>query len=182
MSCHNWHMTALIDAIDQIAETVRRGGAGSEKAWGGAEVVICRKAPERLTDNSESSDGFQKPDKRYVETKYVNQLSWLFTRFRNVFDKQEGYWLWKEEFFGRLGNVAIKYQRAVPSASSIQVLEAVTHEAYAMAEELIDNGTIDALPVTSNNAILDDYLGTTDLSAYLGSEATLEYLKQNGLA
>jgi hypothetical protein len=175
-------MTALIDAIDQIAATVNRGGAGFEKAWGGAEVIICRKAPEQPSDKSEESDGFDYPDKRYVETEYVEELSWLFTRFRDVFDKQEGYWLWKEEFFGRLGNVAVKYQGAVPSASSIQVLEAVTHEAYAMAEELIDNGTIEALLVTSNNAILDDYLGTTDLSAYLGSEATLEYLKKNGLA
>ena len=175
-------MSALIDAIDQIAATVSRGGAGSEKAWGGAEVIICRKAPEQPSDKSEKSDGFEYPDKRYVETKYVEELSWLFTRFRDVFRQQDGYGFWKEEFFGRLGNVARKYQTAVPSASSIQVLEAVIHEAYAMAEELTDYGAIEALLVTSGNAILDDYLGVSDLSAYLGSEATLEYLKKNGLA
>jgi hypothetical protein len=175
-------MAALIDAIDQIAATVRRGGAGSEKAWGGAEVIICRKAPDRPTDNSESSEGFQKPDKRYVETKYVEQLSWLFTRCRDIFNKQDGYGLWKEELFGRLGNVANKFQAAVPNASSIQVLEAVIHEAYAMAEEISDYGAIETMLVSSNNSILDDYLGTSDLSAYLSSEETLEFLRKKGLA
>ena len=171
-------MEAFIDAIDQIAATVRRGGAKSEKAWGGASVLICRKAPETTA----SDDGFDKGDPRYVETKFVGKLSWLFRRLRDIFQNDEGYRNWKEEFFGRLGNVATKYQTAVPNASSVQLLEAVIHEAYAMAEELIDYGVIESLPVTSNHRILDDYIGLSDLSAYLSTEETEKFLKEMGLA
>jgi hypothetical protein len=169
-------MAALINEIDEILETVRRGRAGIEKPWGGAEVIVCETAPKEAAKNSWYAD------KRYVETKFVGEVSWLFIQFRNVFEKQDGFGSWKEEFFGRLGNVVTKFQSAVVGASSEQILEAVVHEAYAMAEEIIDYGEIETLPVTFDNTIMDDFLGTSDLSAYLGSAATLEYLKQNGLA
>ena len=169
-------MSVLVDEIDEILETVRRGGVGIAKPWGGAEVIICETAPTEASNNS------WYPEKRYVETKFVGEVSWLFIQLRNVFDKQDGFGRWKEEFFGRLGNVITKFQTVVADASLDQILEAVVHEAYAMAEEINDYGEIETLPVTFGNAIIDDFLGTSDLSAYLGSAATLEYLKQNGLA
>ena len=167
-------MSSLTDAIDQIASTVKRGGAGTEKPWAGAEVIICGQAPK--TSNS----GDSRPGARYVETKFVGELSWLFNRLAEIFRNDRGYGGWKEEFFGRLGNVTTKYQAAVKDASSLKVLEAVLHEAYAMAEEIADYGSIETLPITSGNAILDDYIGLSDLSAYLSAEETQEYLRKKG--
>lgn len=167
-------MSSLTDAIDRIAATVRRGEAGTEKPWAGAEVIICGQAPK--TSNS----GDSRPGARYVETKFVGELSWLFNRLAEIFRNDRGYGGWKEEFFGRLGNVTTKYQAAVKDASSLKVLEAVLHEAYAMAEEIADYGSIETLPITSGNAILDDYIGLSDLSAYLSAEETQEYLRKKG--
>ncbi len=167
-------MSSITDAIDQVAATVRRGGAGTEKPWAGAEIIICEKAPR--TSNS----GDWRPDPRFVETNFVGELSWMFNRLAEIFRNDRGYGGWKEEFFGRLGNVTTKYQSAVKDASSLRVLQAVLHEAYAMAEEIDDYGSIETLPITSGNAILDDYIGLSDLSAYLNAEETQEYLRKKG--
>lgn len=168
-------MSALTDAIDQIASTVSRGGAGTEKPWAGADVIICEQAPKS------SNSGHYLPDVRYVETKFVGELSWLFSRLAEIFSNDGGFGGWKEEFFGRLGNVITKYQSAVKDASLLNVLEAVLHEAYAMAEEIDDYGSIETLLITSGNAILDDYIGLSDLSAYLSVEETQEYLRKKGI-
>ena len=167
-------MSSLTVALDQIAVTIRRGQGGTEKAWAGAEVIICETAPKI------SNSGDWRPDPRYVETSYVGELSWMFYRLAEIFRNDRGYGGWKEEFFGRLGNVITKYQSAVKDASSLKVLEAVLHEAYAMAEEIDDHGSIETLPITSGNAILDDYIGLSDLSAYLSAEETQEYLRKKG--
>lgn len=169
-------LKALIGEIDQIATFISRQGAGTAKPWMGAEVIICEKAP-KATANS------WQPDKRYVETIYVGQLSWLFNKLKEVFSQLDGYGhIWKEEFYGRLGNVAVKYHAVVNDASVSQLLDSVLHEAYAMAEEIFDYGSILALPITSGNQILDDIVGFSDLSAYLSQEETYEFLKDIGLA
>ena len=164
----------MIDVLNHIAETVRRGEIGVAKPWVGADVKICEKAP--LPSNR------LYPDLRFVETRFVGELSWLFTRLRDVFSNIDGYGQWKEEFFGRLGNVATKYQTVVPETTSTKLLAAVLHEAYAMAEEIQDYGDLATLLLTVDNQILDDFIATSDLSAYLSSEETQEFLKSLGLA
>lgn len=169
-------LKVLIGEIDQIASSIAQEGVGTTKPWMGAEVIICERAP-KTTVNS------WQPDKRYVETIYVGELSWLFNQLKKVFSQIDGYGhIWKEEFYGRLGNVAMKYHAAVKDASVLQLLSSVLHEAYAMAEEIFDYGSILALPITSGNQILDDIVGFSDLSAYLSQEETYEFLKEIGLA
>ena len=167
-------MKSLIRKIDAVAELVRIGAIGSEEAWQGADVVICQKAPP-------PSRGFY-PDPRFVETEFVGELSWLFIRLRDIFWKLEGYGAWKEEFFGRLGNVAAKYQTAATGLTCSNLLLAVVHEAYAMAEEIADSGGIATMMLTWDNRILDDFTELTDLNAYLTTEETTEFLKGLGLA
>lgn len=169
-------LRALIGEIDQIATVIEREGAGSTMPWRGADVVICDKAPT-------TTDSSWYPSARYVETVHVGELSWLFNQLRKIFSQVDGYGsIWKEEFFGRLGNVASKYQSKVKSASLSQILGAVLHEAYAMAEEIFDHGEILTIPIAYGNQILDDIIGVTDLSAYLSQEETNEFLKEIGLA
>lgn len=165
---------SLTPKIDEIAEQVRGGTTGKDEAWQGADVVVCRKAPP-------PSRGFY-PDPRYVETEFVGELSWLFAKLRNIFWDEDGYGAWKEEFFGRLGNVAVKYQAAAKGLTCSNLLLAVTHEAYAMAEEIADTGGIATRMLTWDNRILDDFTEISDLSAYLTTEETTEFLKGLGLA
>jgi len=160
--------------IDEVAQLVRTGAIVSEEAWQGADVVICRKAPP-------PSHGFY-PDPRYVETEFVGELSWLFVRLRDIFWNVDGYGAWKEEFFGRLGNVAVKYQSAARDLTIGNLLLAVIHEAYAMAEEIADTGGIATMMLTWDNRILDDFTELSDLSAYLTTEETTEFLRGLGLA
>lgn len=164
----------LTPKIDKIAERVRGGAIGQEEAWQGADVVICRKAPP-------PGRGFY-PDPRFVETEFVGELSWLFVKLRNIFWDVDGYGAWKEEFFGRLGNVAVKYQAAAKGLTCSNLLLAVIHEAYAMAEEIADTGGIATMMLTWDNRILDDFTEISDLSAYLTTEETTEFLKGLGLA
>jgi hypothetical protein len=145
-----------------------------DEDWQGADVVICRKAPA-------PSHGFY-PDPRFVETEFVGEVSWLFVKLRNIFWDEDGYGAWKEEFFGRLGNVAVKYQAAATGLTCSNLLLAVIHEAYAMAEEIADTGGIATMMLTWDNRILDDFTEISDLSAYLTTEETTEFLKGLGLA
>jgi hypothetical protein len=165
---------SLPPKIDEIAERVRRGAIGQDEAWQGADVVICRNAPPPSRDFY--------PDPRFVETEFVGELSWLFVVLRNIFRDEDGYGTWKKEFFGRLGNVAVKYQTAAKSLICSNLLLAVIHEAYAMAEEIADTGGIATMMLTSDNRILDDFTEISDLSAYLSTEETTEFLKGLGLA
>lgn len=160
--------------VDKIANLVRAGAIGSEKGWQGADVVICQKAPP-------PTNGFY-PDDRFVETEFVGELSWLFVRLRDVFWKLDGYGAWKEEFFGRLGNVAVKYQAAAKGLTCSNLLLAVIHEAYAISEEIADTGGVATMMLTWDNRILDDFTDLSDLSAYLTTEETTEFLKGLGLA
>jgi hypothetical protein len=165
---------SLTPKIDKVAKQVRNGAIGHEEAWQGADVVICLKAPP-------PSRSFY-PNPRYVETGFVGELSWLFVKLRNIFSNEDGYGAWKEEFFGRLGNVAIKYQAVTTGLTCGNLLLAVIHEAYAMAEEIADTGEIATMMLTSNNRIFDDFTGISDLSAYLTTEETTEFLRGLGLA
>ena len=104
------------EKIANLVEHVRTNQIGVAGAWQGADVVITKKAP------SPSVDNFY-PDPRFVETRFVGELSWLFEQLRDVFMKSDGYGFWKEELFGRLGNVAVKFQSVCPECSVVGLLE-----------------------------------------------------------
>jgi hypothetical protein len=90
--------------------------------------------------------------------------------------KSDGYGLWKEEFFGRLGNIARKFQSVCPECSVVGLLETVAEEAMTMADEIEKSGGLESLMVTSGNMILDDITLASDRNRYLSQERIRERL------
>ena len=153
------------DQIQALLQKIEAGNVGSATSWQGADVVILKKAPA-------PSQGNFYPDQRFVETTYVEELSWLFEQLRDIFWNNEGYGAWKEEFFGRLGNVATKFQSVCPEASVKGLLTAVIEEAATMADEIALEGGLQYLAITFDNRILDDFVLLSDNNKYLSKEET----------
>ena len=161
-----WHNEVRMkDKIQELLRQVEAGSLGTATPWQGADVVILKKAPA-------PSEGNFYPDPRFVETKYVKELSWLFEQLRDIFWNSEGYGAWKEEFFGRLGNVATKFQSVCPEGSAKGLLTAVIEEASIMAEEISSEGGLQYLAITFDNRILDDFVLLSDNNKYLSEEET----------
>jgi len=157
------------EQIAKLMESVRTNQIGTSKAWQGADVVVTKRAPSPSVDNFN-------PDPRFVETRFVGELSWLFEQLRDVFMKSDGYGLWKEEFFGRLGNIARKFQSVCPECSVVGLLETVAEEAMTMADEIEKSGGLESLMVTTGNMILDDITLASDRNRYLSQERVRERL------
>ena len=151
--------------ITRLKTKIQSNQIGSSESWIGADVVITEVAPPP------TNGGFY-PDPRFVETKFVKELSWLFEQLRDIFWKSEGYGAWKEEFFGRLGNVATKFQSVCPEGSVSGLLTAVIEEASTMAEEIASEGGLQHLAITFDNRILDDFVLLSDNNKYLSEEET----------
>ncbi len=161
-----WHNdVAVKKQIQTLLQKVEAGNIGSAGPWQGADVVILKKAPA-------PSQGNFYPDPRFVETTYVEELSWLFEQLRDIFWTNEGYGAWKEEFFGRLGNVAIKFQSVCPECSLKGLLTAVIEEASTMADEIALEGGLQYLALTFGNRILDDFTLVSDNNKYLSEQET----------
>jgi hypothetical protein len=156
--------------IKGLLEKVEAGNVGMATPWQGADVVILKKAPS-------PSQGNFYPDPRFVETMYVEELSWLFEQLRDIFRNIEGYGAWKEEFFGRLGNVATKFQSVSPECSLKSLLIAVIEEASTMADEIAIDGGLQYLPLTFDNRILDDFVLVSDNNRYLSQELVARRLQ-----
>ena len=151
------------DKIFRLQTKIREGKIGSAVPWQGADVMILEKAPN-------PSNGNFYPDPRFVETKFVEELSWIFEQLRDIFWKSDGYGAWKEEFFGRLGNVATRFQSAQPECSVFELLETVTLEAVAMVDEITQDGDLPHLLLTVENRIIDDFVMVSDSNDYLPQE------------
>lgn len=161
--CHN--VVLMDDKIRDLLRQVEAGSIGTAPPWQGADVVILKKAPAPSVGNFY-------PDPRFVETKYVIELSWLFEELRDIFWHNEGYGAWKEELFGRLGNVATKFQSVCPDGSVKGLLTAVIEEALTMANEIAREGGLQFLALTFDNRILDDFILLSDNNKYLSEEET----------
>ena len=153
------------DTFHELQRQVEAGSIGTTSPWKGADVEILEKAPT-------PSEGNFYPDPRFVETKYVSELSWLFEQLREIVWDSEGYGVWKEEFFGRLGNVATKFHSISPDGSVKGLLTAVIEEASTMADEISLEGGLQYLAITFDNRILDDFILLSDNNKYLSEEET----------
>lgn len=161
-----WHNdVAVKKQIQKLLQKVEAGNIGSAGPWQGADVVILKKVPA-------PSRGNFYPAPRFVETTYVEELSWLFEQLREIFWNNDGYGAWKEEFFGRLGNVATKFQSVCPEGSLKGLLTAVIEEASTMADEIALEGGLQHLALTFDNRILDDFTLLSDNNKYLSELET----------
>jgi len=150
-------------SIESLADRVESGRVGRSRPWGGADVGIVEVAPPPRETQFY-------PDPRYVETPHVAELSWLFEELLQIFRELDGFGFWKEEFFGRLGNVAEKFHSVCPEGSQKGLLLAVLEEAFSMASEIEASGGLPILMVTSGNRILDDFTKASDRNSYLSRD------------
>ena len=157
----------------QLSTKILNGQLKRSSMWQGADVVITNKPP------IVREDGFY-PAPRYVETLHASELSWLFEQVRNVFMEMDDYGFLKEEIFGRLGNTANRFLSKNSNANAPELLLAVMHEAFAIAEEIQD-GEFAALMVTSGNQILDDLISESERGGFLTVEETKAYFKDKGI-
>lgn len=145
----------------------------AQRLWGGADVVITSTQPQ-----PPSGREFY-PDPRFVVTRFAGNLSWLFEQlwdgFRPLFDGAT-----KIEFFGRLANAANRYLARTPDTDAKELLAAVLHEAYAIADDLAD-GSFTYLVVASGNMIYDDLIDEAEREGYMTPEESRRWLNERGL-
>ncbi len=160
--------------LQRLAGRVAEGDVDStDPLWGGADVVI---SPTRRPEPA----GAFYPAPRQVITTSAPELSWLFTRLRDIFAEHYNGQT-KSEFFGRLANAALRYQAKrrgdeVPG----DLLAAVLHEAFAIADEM-EEGTFRSLSVAVGNEIVDDYVDEAEREGFVGIEETRQFLAEKGV-
>lgn len=152
-----------------LSTSIVNGRYGNSRLWQGADVAITN-------SSTVVEEGGFYPAYRYVVTTYASELSWVFEQVRDIFMEIDNYGLFKEEIFGRLGNTANRFLTKNPSANAQEILLAVMHEAFAIAEE-IQHGEFAALMVTSGNQILDDLISESEKGGFLTVEETKAYFK-----
>lgn len=124
--------------LESLSKKVATNDIGHAEGWDGADVVVCAVAPP-------PTEGGFYPEARYVETRYVAEISWMFEQIRNIFWNHPGYGAWKEELFGRLGNVVQSQTARKTDASLEHLIAALLHEVHAIAEEISDHGGLAAM-------------------------------------
>jgi hypothetical protein len=144
--------------------------------WGGAGVVVTDKSDN---PNVTASQSFY-TDPRLVITNHVGEISWLFEKLVRIFNQIEGYGAWKEELFGRLANMANRVIQKQETVGASELLRAVLHEAYSVAEE-ISKGTFQYLAITSGNMIYDDLIEKAESGAFVSLDEAEEFFRLKGL-
>jgi hypothetical protein len=148
-SSRNSELQSVRQKLEILTRSIIKNEIKTATPWQGADVVIREKSLKQEKQNS-----FY-PAPREVITSYVGELSGLFATFKEIFCKLDGYGFWKEELFGRLGNAANRALGRNPKLSLQNLLLAVTHEAFCIAEEMED-GNFVALSIAIGNQIYDD--------------------------
>ena len=150
----------ILEANNKLAaleQQITNGQWGEAPSWQGADVVILEKSP------SPSRGGFY-PDPRYVETEFVVELSWLFLKCRDIFLKLEGYGGWKEELFGRLGNMANRAKEKISPLNCQTLLLAVLHECFSITDEMENHNNNENENQNDNDNIDNDDDSSSDSS------------------
>lgn len=105
---------STLEHLDAIARMIADGDWGRAEPWGGAGIVITDTPPV-----SASTHWFSEPD--YVITPYVSEVSWVFEQARDAVYHFDDYGLFKEEFFGRMGEAVTACGPDVPITTHLNV-------------------------------------------------------------
>ncbi|MCF8530930.1 MAG: hypothetical protein K9G12_06875 [Candidatus Nanopelagicales bacterium] len=144
------------------------------RLWAGADVIVTDVMPEAV------KSGFR-PDARYVVTPFAHQLSWLIVQMWESF-KPFMNGTTKIEFFGRLANAANRQIAGSETGEDAsELLHAVLHEGFAIADELED-GSFQYLVVAVGNNIYDDLIDEAERQGYLTVDETLRWFSDRGLS
>lgn len=168
-------MNKILDDLDSLAKLVISGFTGKAQPWQGADVVVSNVLK---LGNSEVKSFYPSP--RFVITEYVGEVSWLFEKLAHIFANEENYGAWKEEFFGRLGNMANRVIGRNPNTAIIDIQLAILHEAYSVFEE-IQSDTHHYLLVASGNTIYDDLIPRAVKSGFVSLQEAEDFFKSKGL-
>jgi hypothetical protein len=166
----------LFTALDAVTQEVGRDQVGTwDQEWARfADVAIVPEHPEP------QPAGFY-PEDRYVVTHHTRELAWLFSRLASSFSRVDGYGMWKEELFGRLGNAASWYLAANPEATASELCLAVICEAYRIADEMAwSESGMNAPLVVVDNQVRDDARDPLDGSRPTTAKAVRGQLASRG--
>lgn len=125
--------------LNEVEDEVRRGAFRSRhldrnNGWGGAGVIFSR---ERLEASAGAGKGSY-PETKYVATPHAGEAGWLLNRLRDIFS-EAGLIdsCTKIEFFARLANAALRYQKqAKKKETDTLLLAAMLAEAKIMLGEM----------------------------------------------
>lgn len=137
------------------------------KPWQGAGVIISKQP------SPTSSNTFY-PDPRHLVTSYVESASWVFESIRDIFIELDGYGSWKEELFGRLANSANRQNSKNKDLAEIYLLKTLTHEAFAILEEM-ENYDFYFLPIGVGNEIYNDLIDSIEQEGMISIEDTASF-------
>ena len=120
--------------------------------WGFADTLIAEKIPQAPVED-------WRPAPRYFITPHAPNMAWLFSELAAGTRGLPGYGLWKEEFFGRLGNAGNSFTASEPTCTAQQLGLAVTLEAFMFIDKTKSPDGFEVLAVSTDNAIADDAWG-----------------------
>lgn len=142
----------------------------TNKEWGGANVVITYRQVNRASSSFYSQS-------RHVVTADAKELSWLFYQLQDIFAQlYDG--ASKLEFFGRLANTALRYQRMSKNDENQRdLLFAVLHEAFAILDEM-EEDIFEYFLVSPGNEIVDDFIEQTQRRGFISVEKTNKFFAE----
>ena len=130
-------IAAVRRKLEGIEDEIRRGvfrtiQKPETEGWGGAGVVFTNRQPAR----SKGQEFY--PEPKYVVTPHADEAAWLLHKLRDLFS---GAGLIdscsKIEFFGRLADAALRYQKhARDEEKATLLLAAMLAEAKVMLAEM----------------------------------------------
>lgn len=161
--------------LDGLESLIQAGewGVGSSQRY--ADVALVMRRPPNRADSFD-------PEDRYVVTRYVAEIGWCFDQIREIFSELEGYGNWKEELFGRLGNMVNWILTRKPEAGLVEVLNGLMHEAFAISEEIEEDGGLKTLMISTKNLILNDFADQLVDGRVLSEDESLKMLEKLGMA
>lgn len=164
MDCN---FTGKREALNYLFQRLLLTPVPTDKEWDGANVVITSRQ-----DNRASSSFYSQL--RYVVTADAKELSWLFYQLRDIFsglyDSTS-----KLEFFGRLANAALRYQRlSKDDENQRDLLLVVLHEAFAILDEM-EEDTFEYFLVSPGYEIVDDFIEQSERRGFVSVEETIRF-------
>jgi hypothetical protein len=165
----------VIEELDSLSKLVISGKTGKAQPWRGADVVVT----DKLELGNSEVDSFY-PSPRFVITDHVSEVSWLFEKLALIFSNEKNYSAWKEEFFGRLGNMANRVIGIKSQSTVSEIQLAILHEAYAIFEE-IQLDWHHYLLITSGNTIYDDLIPRAINSGFVSFQEAEKFFQSKGL-
>ncbi len=167
------NFTQKREALNYLFQRLLLTPVPTDKEWGGANIVITSRQVNRASSSSYSQ-------LRHVVTADAKELSWLFCQLQDIFlglyDSTS-----ELEFFGRLANTALRYQRmSKDDENQRDLLFAVLHEAFAILDEM-EKGTFEYFLVSPGNEIVDDFIEQTKRRGFISVEETNRFFAEKGI-